>query len=368
MPQPLRFKLKEPNDFSKVLRTRVNSYFKENNKSMHADTAMIAKTVVQLSLWIGTYLFLIFGTYSLPVMYALWAVLGVSIALVTVNIGHDAIHGSYSGKQWVNSLLSHTFNFNGASAYMWKNMHNVAHHTYTNVHGYDEDISPVSIIRLSPSAELKKIHKHQSWYSFILYSFATLSWIFSKDYIKFFKNEVGNFGNRPHPKKEYFYLFFYKAICYTLFIVLPLILIPYPAVHILLGFLVAHLIAGFYLAIVFMLAHAVEGVHFPIPESTGIIENDWAIHQLYTTANFCTGSKVAAFLTGGLNQQVEHHLFPNMCSTHYPAIAKIVQETAAEYHLPYYDKPTFAEAIKSHVTFMYHMGREKDYTLEVAVI
>ncbi|WMJ72303.1 acyl-CoA desaturase [Cytophagaceae bacterium ABcell3] len=364
MPKPLRFKPKENQDFSKVLRKRVRDYFKENNTSVHANGSMALKTAFHLSLWAGSYCLLIFGNFSTPVNYLLFAILGVSLALVTVNIGHDAIHGAYSKKKWVNNLLSHTFNFNGASAYMWKNMHNVAHHTYTNIHGYDEDISPVSIIRLSPGAELKKVHRYQHFYAFFLYCLATISWWFKKDYEKFFKNEVGNFHNKKHPAKEYFYLFFYKAIAYTLFIVVPFVMLEQFWLHTLLGFLVMHMFAGFYLAIVFMLAHGIEEVHFPQPQPSGVLENDWFVHQMYTTANFCSNSKLAAFLTGGLNQQIEHHLFPNICSIHYPKLGAIVRQTAKEHNMPYYDKPTFFDALKSHYSFLRKVGREKDYKPE----
>lgn len=122
-----------------------------------------------------------------------------------------------------------------------------------------------------------------------------------------------------------------------------------------------HVFAGFYLAIIFMLAHAIEDVHFPKPEPSGSLENDWFVHQMCTTANFCAGSRLAAFLSGGLNQQVEHHLFPNICSVHYPEMKKIVQETAEEFGIPYYNKPSFYSAIRSHVSFLKKMGRIKDY-------
>ncbi|MDQ3191471.1 MAG: acyl-CoA desaturase [Bacteroidota bacterium] len=360
MPAPLKFQPAK-NDFAKVLRKRVQNHFKENNLSTHANGAMVFKTIFQLSIWIGSYCLLIFGNVPVPYIYIVWAVLGISIALVAVNIGHDAIHGAYTSKKWLGNLLKHTFNFNGASAYMWKNMHNIAHHTYTNVHGYDEDISPIPIIRISPDEKLKKIHKYQHLFSWFFYGLATISWVYIKDYVKFFKNETGNYNNSTHPKKEYFFLFFYKFLNYTIFLVIPLLVIDLSWIHIVGGYLLMHFLSGFYLAIVFMLAHGIEEVHFPKPEPTGILENDWAIHQLYTTANFSTGNWLAGFLTGGLNQQVEHHLFPYICSIHYPSLAKIVQDTAVEYNLPYYDKPTFFSALKSHYLFLKRIGKEENY-------
>jgi len=179
--KPPRFDNQEQRDFSKTLNQRVNSYFKDNNISRNANTKMVLKSLFHATLWIGSYCMLIFGGFSVEINYLLWAVLGFSIAMVSVNIAHDAIHGAYSKHKWVNDLLSHTFNFNGASAYMWTKMHNQAHHTYTNIDGHDEDIAPVPIVRLSSEAPLWSIHRYQHIYSFFLYTLSTFSWVFMKD-------------------------------------------------------------------------------------------------------------------------------------------------------------------------------------------
>ncbi|MBK7410420.1 MAG: acyl-CoA desaturase [Saprospirales bacterium] len=344
-------------DFASALNSNVNQYFQDNHISRNANLAMVLKSLFHLTGWIGSYLLLVFGHFDILINYALWALVGFFMVMVTVNIGHDAIHGSYSANKWVNSLLAHTFNLNGASAYMWKRMHNQAHHSYTNIEGLDEDIEPIPVIRLSTGKELKKIHRYQHIYAFFFYCLATLSWVFIKDYVKFFKNEVGNFTGEPNPKKEYFYLFFYKFLNYSLFLVLPIILIPHPWIHTVLGFLLMHFVAGFFLAIIFMLAHVVEETHFLNPDEGGRMPHSWTVHQLYTTANFARNNPLAAFLTGGLNQQIEHHLFPHICSIHYPAIGKIVKETAEEYGQPYYES-SFTHALISHVRFLKRLGRE----------
>jgi linoleoyl-CoA desaturase len=356
MPPPLKFSPIESQDFSNVLKQRVKEYFKEKNTSIHSNLEMKFKTIATLGLWIGSYALLMFAQLPTLANFSLWLILGVSVALVTINVGHDAIHGAYSRRKWVNDILSHTFNFNGASVYMWKRMHNVAHHTYTNIPGYDEDIAPASIIRVCPSAEHKPIHRFQHIYAFGLYTFATLSWVFVKDYVKFFKNEVGNYSDKAHEKREYFYLFFYKIITYALFWVLPFVLMKDAWWQILIGIIAMYLVSGFYLSVVFMLAHAVEDVNFPKPNTNNSIENQWLIHQLATTSNFCTNNPIAAFLTGGLNQQIEHHLFPNICSIHYPQLSKIVKETTIEFGVPYREFKGFGMAISSHYTFLKDMG------------
>jgi linoleoyl-CoA desaturase len=357
---PLNFNNHQQRDFTIALNKNVNQYFKVNNISKNANGKMLFKTIFHLTGYIASYFLIILGGFSAPVTYGLWAMLGFFFAMVAVNIGHDAIHASYSKNKWVNKLLSHTFNINGASAYMWTKMHNTAHHTYTNVDGYDEDIESLPIIRMSPKKELKWIHRFQHFYAVWFYGLATLSWVLIKDYVKFFKNSVGNFSDEKHPTKEYFYLFFYKLLNYSIFIVIPFLVIDLPWYHILLGFLLMHYVAGFTVAIIFMLAHVVEKAHFIDPDETGQLEHSWTVHQLYTTVNFSTDSWMAAFLTGGLNSQVEHHLYPNICSVHYPEISKIVRKTAHEFGHPYLES-SFTEAVFSHFRFLKKMGSQKEY-------
>jgi linoleoyl-CoA desaturase len=364
----LSFNNRAQSEFVKELRSRVDDYFASNNISKYANGKMIFKTSFFFVTWLGSYLMLVLGNNTFETNIIFWITLGFSIAFITVNVGHDAIHGAYSSKKWVNQLLSHTFNFNGASAYMWTKMHNTAHHTYTNVDGYDEDIESVPIIRLSPTQRLRKIHRYQYLYIIPFYGLATLSWVLIKDYVKFFKNEVGNFNGSSHPRKEYFYLFFYKLIHYFFFIAVPLMVMKDSVGLIIAGLLIMHFFAGMTLALIFMLAHVVEQTHFPQPDIEGSLENSWAVHQLYTTANFSKGSELALFLTGGLNLQVEHHLFPNICSIHYKELSPIVEQTAREFGLPYLQNRTFLTALASHVRFLKKMGQSEDYEpLEYAI-
>lgn len=356
-----RFKPEVKSEFYRVLRERVNQYFIDTNQPTTANGKMVARALILISAWIGLYLFLILGNVSLLGTYALWIGLGFVVPLVAVNIGHDAIHGGFTKNKFWSWMLSHTFNLNGASAYMWKISHNVAHHTFTNVHGHDEDISPAPFIRISPGTPLLPVHRFQHIYSFFFYGLATISWLFAKDYKQFFENRIANYSGNPHPKSEYFFLFFYKGLCYTLFLVLPLILIPYAWYHIVAGFLIMQVISGYYLSIIFMLAHGVEEAHFAIPDEDPTIPQDWALHQMSTTVNFSVNSRLAAFLTGGLNLQVEHHLFPTVCSIHYMNLSGIVKKTAQEFNVPYREIPTFVDAIKSHVRFLKKLGHEESY-------
>jgi len=359
--------------FYSTVRKRVDNHFRENNISVHANGAMWFKAIFFLTGLTSLYLLILLGSFSLPVLLLLSVLLGVFGAFVGFNICHDAIHKSFSENAKVNQLFSFVFNLIGASPYVWNICHNIVHHTYTNIAGHDEDIDVApGLIRFSDTETVNKLQSYQHFYAFALYSFSMLSWVFRKDYKKFFQHKIGE-HKVVHPKIEYFRLFFYKAIYYFLFIGLPLWIMPVTWGQFLIGFLVMQFSQGLVLGLVFQLAHVVEGTDFPAPDPSGNIEEAWAVHQLRTTANFAGGSKLAAFLCGGLNRQIEHHLFPKICHIHYPAIGAIVRKTAIEFNLPYIESITFTDALQSHYRMLRKLGKEtyksnKNINREIYVI
>lgn len=359
MSNKVKFAKANQNDFFSTLNKRVEEYFTVNKLSKNANPLMVFKVIFYLSVFIGVYLLLLLNSNPLWLQFILWAVIGFFTAFVGVNISHDAIHGSLSRHKRMNKFLGYSFNVIGANAYLWGIMHNIVHHTYTNIEGHDEDIASVPFLRMSPHQKLRKIHRYQYWYAFLFYGLGSLSWVFVKDYVKFFKKKIGNYENKKHPRIEYFNLFFFKLVYYTIFLVLPMIFLNALWWQVLLGFFVLHFCEGITMAIVFMLAHEVEETQFPLPDERGNIQNSWAVHQLYTTADFGRESKLLSFLCGGLNFQVEHHLFPRICHTHYKPISDIVKRTAEEYSLRYNANPSFRGAILSHIRFLKKLGKSK---------
>lgn len=358
MTKKVKFINTSQSTFYITVRKRVDTYFTTNNISIHANGAMWFKAACFLTCLTTLYLLILFANLSLPVLLILAILLGVSGAFVGFNICHDAIHHSFSGNATVNKVFSFVFNLIGASPYVWNICHNIVHHTYTNIAGHDEDIDVApGLIRFSDTETVNKLQRYQHYYAFILYSFSMLSWVFRKDYKKFFQHKIGE-HTVVHPRCEYYKLFGYKAIYYFLFIALPLMIMPVTWEQFLIGFLAMQLAQGLVLGLVFQLAHVVEGTDFPMPDEEGNIEEAWAAHQMRTTANFAGGSKIAAFLCGGLNRQIEHHLFPKVCHIHYPAIGAIVKKTAKEFNLPYIESITFAAALRSHYRTLRRLGKE----------
>lgn len=354
----LKFTDKSRSLFFSTTRKRVDAYFKENNLSPNANGAMWAKVVFFMTGYALLYGLILSNQFGLFTMLGMAMLLGMFAAFIGFNVSHDAMHGALSRHAWVNDLFSNTFYLLGASPFVWKITHNVVHHTYTNIPGHDEDIEVApGLIRLDRDEALRPWQRYQQWYAFPLYGLASLSWVLRKDYVKIFKKKIGQTQNSGHPRKEYITLFATKLGYYILFLVIPYLVLDITLGQLLLGFFIMHFVEGLVLGLVFQLAHVVEGTDFPVPTGQNTIEEAWAIHQIRTTANFSPRSWTASFFCGGLNRQIEHHLFPRVCHIHYPAVAEIIKKTAHEFDLPYLENPTFASALKSHYTILKVMGR-----------
>jgi linoleoyl-CoA desaturase len=354
----LRFLNTDKSLFFSTVKQRVDAYFQDNHLSRNGNAAMWLKAAFFLSGIVSLYLLLLLGNFSAGVMLILAILIGMFAAFIGFNVCHDAIHGSFSGNANINKALGLVFNVLGANAYVWSISHNVVHHTYTNIAGHDEDIEVApGLIRLTEGEAIRPIQRYQHIYAFLLYGLASLSWVFRKDFKKFFQPRIGNHENRQHPPREVFNLFFFKLVYYTLFIVVPLLVLDIAWWKFVIGFVAMHLAEGLTLGLVFQLAHIVEATDLPLPNEQGNIDEAWACHQMRTTANFATNSKLAYFFCGGLNMQIEHHLFPKVCHIHYPAIAGIVKKAALEFNLPYHENDSFASALVSHYKTLKKFGR-----------
>jgi linoleoyl-CoA desaturase len=282
--------------------------------------------------------------------------MGIGIAGVGMGVMHDACHGAYSKKQWVNNLLSGTLYLLGSNVLNWKIQHNVLHHTYTNISGLDEDIDNKGPIRLSENKPLKWYHKFQFMYAFIFYGLMTITML-TNDFLRLAKyNKEGLVKSQNKEMKQEFTKMLLRKIAYLIVIIgLPLWLTNFSVWQILLGFFIMHWVASIILSFVFQMAHVVEGAEQPLPESN--IAADWSVHQLHTTSDFARNNKLLSWYVGGLNFQIEHHLFPNICHIHYKKLAPIVEKTAEQYGIPYNLKPSFRNALLSHIYRLKELGR-----------
>ncbi|HSC38755.1 MAG TPA: acyl-CoA desaturase, partial [Chitinophagaceae bacterium] len=282
--------------------------------------------------------------------------LGGIVAAIGFNVMHDGAHGSFSKYKWLNSFAAFSLNILGGNSFMWNMKHNVIHHAYTNVDGVDDDIDIQPWMRMSATQKKYRLHKYQYIYFWGLYSLLYIFWIFVLDYQKYFKSKVGNMQLKKMEFSDHLVFWGFKLFHLFLFVGLPIYMVGFESW--LVSFLIMTLFAGLVLSLVFQLAHTVEHTAFPVANiDTGRLDDEWAIHQIKTTANFATHNKVISWLVGGLNFQIEHHLFPKISHVHYPAISKIIKKACAEYGIQYIEYRRMRYAVASHVAFLKQMGR-----------
>jgi linoleoyl-CoA desaturase len=360
----VRFSNRDASQFVPDVRARVAAYFASTGKSKHADGRMVFKTVVLLTLAVGSYAAILSGWFTPWQMLGLAVLLGAGMAGIGFSVAHDALHGAYSANPTVNRWLGYTFDLIGANGYMWKITHNVIHHTYTNITGIDEDLTVSPILRLSPEAPRYWFHRFQHVYGIAAYGLATVNWLFAKDYQQFLKKDIGPYQNKTHPRKEVIHLAWTKLFAYAWMIVVPLVVLDLAWWQVAVGFLAMHLTAGIILGVIFQLAHVVEGPDYPMPDEQGQMEHAWLLHEMHTTANFAAANKPLSWYIGGLNYQIEHHLFPQVCSIHYPAISKLVRESAEAHGVPYHYHPTLMDAVRSHLRMLKKLGQPEPQTVD----
>ncbi|WP_431216388.1 fatty acid desaturase family protein [Puia sp. P3] len=343
--------------FYTSLKTSVNNYFAHTDQKKTGDPRLYAKTVILILAAISLYT-------SVLLLHMAWlpevvcsALLGFILASIGFNVMHDANHGSYSSRKWVNELLGLTLNALGGNSFIWKQKHNIIHHTYTNIDGVDDDIAKSPFIRMCSSQRWVPAHRVQHLYTPFLYAFSSMIWILFQDFEKYFRKKIVDTPLSKMSAADHL-IFWVSKILYLLFyIAIPVVLMGWQ--HWLLFFISMHIGLGLTLSIVFQLAHVVEETEFEsVSGDDKQIENEWAIHQVRTTANFSPNRPILSWFVGGLNYQVEHHLFPKISHIHYPALSKLVQKECEVFDLPYNSLPSFKAAVISHFRFIRTLGKK----------
>jgi len=346
--------------FASALRKNVNAYFKEKGISQKGNLNLIFQTVAMLSLYLIPFMLLLLLPMAWWVGLILSGVMGIGISGIGMCVMHDALHGSYSKKEWLNKLLGGTMYLLGGNVFNWKIQHNVLHHTYTNIEGEDEDIGPRWPLRLSQNAPIRKINRYQYIHAFFFYGLMSITRIIN-DFIRLAEyNKTGiTRKHNANPTGEYFKMTGIKIVYLFAFIGLPILVTPFTWWQVLIGFTTMHWVAGSILSTVFQLAHVVEGAEQPLPDESGVINHDWAVHEVRTTSDFARNNAVINWCVGGLNFQIEHHLFPYISHVHYRKIAPIVESTANQFGLSYNLKPSFINALLSHIRRLKELGRRQ---------
>jgi linoleoyl-CoA desaturase len=343
-------------DFQKTLNERVNAYLRDNHLPARDVPAMYLKTVVVLAWWLGTYLLLLLGHFSPLVNLVLCLVWAMAIGSIGFNVMHDSNHGGYSNNPQVNKLVSLSAEMLGMSGFRWRTKHNVWHHTYTNISGFDDDVETFGLMRLTPREPWKPLYRGQAWYFPVVYSFIGFDFIL-RDFMMVFTGKSD--ANHVYPKmsasdKVTFWVG--KLFFFVIMFALPLLVFPWWQV--LIGFVIIMLTLSLVLGVIFQLAHINGDTAFPEPVgSPQHIDNEWAVHQVETTADFAPHNRLLNLYIGGLNYQIEHHLMPHICHLNYPRLAPIVRATCEEFGIRYTSYPTWREAFACHLHELRLLGR-----------
>ena len=346
------------NEFYQSLKKSVDEYFTANKLKQSGDWRLFSKTIILFSAALLFYGLLMFVKMDGWQALLLCGALGFTLACVGFAVMHDANHGSYSENSTLNDALGLTLNAMGASSFFWKQKHNIIHHTSTNVDGIDDDIAKSPIIRQCESQKWVPAHRVQHIYLFLVYSLSTIFWIYIMDFTKYFSRKIYTTDAWKMSLKNHIIFWATKVYYVTVYIAVPVYVWGW--LGWLIGYFVLNVVMGLTLSLVFQLAHVVENTEFEHIglDETKHLETAWAEFQIRTTSNFAMNNKVISWLVGGLNFQVEHHLFPKVSHIHYPAISKIVQQKCKEFHLPYNYYPTLSGALASHIRTMKMLGHK----------
>jgi linoleoyl-CoA desaturase len=332
--QKIRFLPEPKNGFYVTLKNRVHDHFIETQKSPYANFEAIVKAAFFTAIFISFYITIL--TVNLPFhLFALcWFFMGVFLILSAMSMVHDAAHGMISRKPIINSLLLHFANLVGGDGYMYKYKHTVSHHPYTNIYGFDIDLEQSKMVKVTPYSKSKARHRFQGIYMKLLYPFFILFWVLFRDFKYYNLKTMG--GGKTHHRKIHWIILFLSKLFYLFYmLIFPCLFVKIAFWKVLIGFLCMHLGSGVIAMFALLANHAVEDSLFILPDASGRINSTWGEHQLRTTDDYSPDSRIISFLFSGLNHHVAHHLFPKYCHIHYPAITKIVRQTAAEFGLHY---------------------------------
>jgi linoleoyl-CoA desaturase len=358
----VRFAPKGKDSFYDAVVEKVKQYFETNKISPYANTEMWIKTIAMLLLYFVPYILMVTGlANNLWVFFGLWFLMGIGMSGIGTSIMHDANHGTYSPNKKVNNFISYILEIIGGYTINWRIQHNVLHHTYTNVSGLDEDIDTMGLLRLSPRQPRKWFHRYQHMYAWFFYMIMTLYWMTAKDYLSVIRYKQHDLlGNQDVSfRQAMLRITLYKLFYYAYILVLPILFSGQPWYVVLAGFLIMHFTAGLFLSCVFQPSHIMETSPFAVPVDTDgrrRMEDSWAVHEVLNTTDFAPGNRVLSWFVGGLNFQIEHHLFTSICHVHYKKIAPIVRSTVIAFGLPYHVQPTFLKAVLEHARTLKKLG------------
>ncbi len=343
-------------EFGAAIRKIEKDYFKEGTTQEIAKTGdwrLWHKAIILPVVFVIIYSTLVFFGYQNWLGIILCVLLGITAAAIGFNIGHDANHGSFSENETINKPAKLSFNFLGVVSLFWRFKHNTLHHTYTNLVGLDEDVSGGPGLRMHNVQPWKPINRLQPFYCWFLYGMLYIGWVWINDFQKYYQGHIE--GHKIKMTKNDRLVFWATKSSHLIFLcILPSIMVGWE--QWLIGYFIYAFSVGLFIAVVFQMAHIVEKVEQPtISVAT---QEEWIVHEIATTANFAIDNKILSWFVGGLNFQIEHHLFPKVSHIYYRDLSYKVIEVCKRFGVEYHVYPTFWSVFRSHIRKMIYLSKK----------
>ncbi|KAK9809846.1 hypothetical protein WJX72_000310 [[Myrmecia] bisecta] len=349
----------EEGQFYTVLKKRVEKYFRENKLNPRATGLMYLKATTILAGLAVSYYGTFFAFNSAVASILCSMALGFFMAEIGVSVMHDANHGAFSRNSWASHFMGATLDIVGASSFMWRQQHVVGHHAFTNVEGLDPDIrvKDPDVRRVTQFQPKQSYQAYQHIYLAFLYGLLAIKSVLLDDFNALAEGSIGSVRLAKLTPGEKAVFWGGKLLWGGYMVVLPGVRSSHSWPLLAACWLLSQFVTGWMLAFMFQVAHVTSDVAYLEADSkTGKVPQGWAAAQAATTADFAHGSWFWTQVSGGLNYQVVHHLFPGICHLHYPTIAPIVLDTCKEFNVPYHVYPTFASALAAHFKHLKAMG------------
>jgi fatty acid desaturase len=304
----------------------------------------------QLSLILMSVLFILPSYIS----GAWWAMVAfpVSYWLLAVNVFHDASHFSLF-KDWrLNHYATYCFP-HFSSSYTWYHQHVIGHHAYTNTE-HDPDMHHgVAVWRYTLQTKYKKFFRYQIYYLFLIWQIIVLHLSFIEDISLFVKGRYEAIRRAPMTTGQVIAHVILRIVTfYSLFI--------WPFLHPEFSWAKSIIFAWVPFAIFSCCFAFSSQLNHIIPDTMDKKQDrNWYIHQISTSHSFAPQSLFWFIFTGGLNLQVEHHLFPGINSIHLRKIQPIVQRVCKKHGIRYNLSETALEAFEKHIDQIIYCSEDR---------
>lgn len=344
-----------PDKLMLQLSAEVNAYFVQNQKNPYLNTMMVVKMVVMLFGLFFSYLTIYFFYPNFQLALLSGFVYGLFTFFAAFNLAHDAGHSAIFKNKKHNRILLYILNLIGVSSYIFQHKHN-RHHYGPNISGSDADIDDFKIGRLVSDGKKRSIFRLQWIYLPIAYLFYYFAWVSYKDIVAFkaIRNPDGK--HLVHPRKEIVNLILTKLFILCVHILAPLILLGLNWQQLILMNVAIYIGPGLIMLFFVIPVHLNTKTQFPLPDINNRLPYSWSEHQVITTLDYSTKHPVVNFFMGGFNHHVVHHLFPNICHCHYPALTPLLKKVI-EGSGVHYQCVSYYQLLPLHLSFLKKMGR-----------